>query len=1656
MSTSPQADYKKEVRFAVVMYGGVSLAIYINGVTQELFRLVRSTAKCGPQSQNGTALSGSSDSPAEYRLTGTERVYRMLSHLLSDEGLLRECQQAADKAEKTPDEAIAFRDKLEALAEDNRNVETGFIVDILSGTSAGGINSIYLAKALANNQRIDRLKQLWIDEGDIELLLNDSRSIKGLTLDPQDPPQSLLNSRRMYLKLLKALDDMDRDDPNGKDGKGGKPSQYTKELDLFITATDIEGVPVPLKLTDKIVYERRHRNVFHFEYQNAEDNHDFSDTANPFLAFAARCTSSFPFAFEPMRLCDIDEVLQLLPNYRGKPEYKSESGTWRKYFREILDPRTGAPNLRFTHRSFGDGGYLDNKPFSYAIEALVRRQSDVPVDRKLIYIEPSPDHPEDVPERNLKIDALANVKTALLDLPTYETIREDLQKILQRNLLIERVQRIISAIEKDVNAQLPDQFKSKLTDFQDAVARGEDLRPKVLENDLPMWSQKNLTAMVQEKGRSFLSYRKLRISAVTDEVARLLARLLNIDANSDFLLPLRCLVRAWRDANYFDDKSPSLNQFLSDFDFSHRIRRLTFIREKIDRLYDFSWSTRQELMEYGQKYRELEPLLNKLDQEQQKIFRSQNADIGWLLGLLRSSGRLAQLEDGQREELREALIFMKCEVNQVYKELQSKARLLRQRRLQANQAENVKAVPDAKRVENPLLEPIENIGITTDLLQQIIDPDNLRMLLEKQERNPTSSGAVNEDDCFLVAEDFMKKHSGDNDFAGKIKKAADKLQSELKDAIEHARHRIGVLFDPNKTIEAESERGQNYLNQLHDQIAWLGSPTVKGVREYLAYYYYNFEEYDQISFPIFYEAEVGEASTVDVIRVSPEDATSLIDEREEARNSPSGKGRQKLAGVSLHHFGAFLDRTWRQNDIMWGRLDGFERLITTLLPGDQNKNLRRFLIDEGNTSILIDELPPESRLQLGGIVSEALVRASAGEPIEAAVTKVTRGLKDNSPVRTRLEAVVRSSLNNQELMDFIKSGYEVNRKLDPKPLLTSISRSTQIIGKVFEDVANANQLDGKSLAWIARLGQVFWGLVEVAVPNTLRNMLWNRWLSIIYAFEFFIIVAGLLLSSQGAQQFGWTAFGITAALNVIVLVLKDIMRGRHAVYRASVVFVCLLILSLAALGLLEVLGPVFGVTWGSQHLHPMYWLKETARHWINALPYQWLRDNLVNVVLLSTVAGVLVLLNVFFGLVDFSWLDARWKFLWLWLKRCKLKAIIPWARFKPIRILADDVHKKVRPFPGKPSVFLVPLALSSSPSSLWIHQFETSFKNQQNGKPPSQQAAIEEQQLVVVSSENELEFITDRLEKAVAEANAFSQRQLEQQATDDFENHRRMMKSMSQAQTADGNALPDSIREHLESLRAAASRKLGSWTIRTSQVIGVLLLVMSIGILFTLISNEIKFSKYPSASLPDGLHNPGIAIQLAHNPQEATRAIQTQGILNGALASDSGAANFAGKNALRNNILVDWVVIFYYTIALGLLSFWLSRQCRPTERSFLNGAIAFVLLTAIFDILENNRILTLLGQEPIGDSEVNNVWMAATWKWAMLFAVLALIGRHLWARKYSLLKWNGLALLITVIIGAIGLIGFRVAVEIAFWFMALSLLPLAATLLLQPRRLARK
>jgi patatin-related protein len=1162
MTASPQAEYTQEVRFAIVMYGGVSLAIYINGIAQELLRLVRATAKAGTAADGSRiCLTAAKADSAKNGLSGTERVYRKLSYLLADKHLLEECRALAAGAQGL-EAQNAFTKKLDEIVADNqRPINVRFVVDILSGTSAGGINAIYLAKALANEQGIDQLKQLWINEGDIDVLINDRKSVRGLNLENQQPPQSLLNSRRMYLKLLKSLNDMEALNKSRK----GFNSTYVDEIDLFITTTDIAGMPVPIRLSDTVVFERRHRNVFHFKYASEEasgdERNDFLGDNNPFLAFAARCTSSFPFAFEPMRLSDIDEVLDGVDGYQGadKEAMKKE---WQRFFKDKVTANT-PQGVNFTERSFGDGGYLDNKPFTYATETLSRRYASLPVDRKLIYIEPSPEHPEDSLPNQPRPDALANVKAALLDLPSYETIREDLQRLIQRNLLLNRINRITTAVDHDLD-------RAKLK------------RPKMEPGE---WEKLDLAGMVDKFGIYYLPYRRLRIAAVTDALAELIARILKLEEASAPFFAIRLLIRAWREENYpdyhrakveakpveatatetpapeapkslADDESTyTANHLLIHYDFAYWLRRLNFIRRKVDLLY---------------KLRDLPPASENGDGvDESQLNADEKATLERFKLLKYHAFDYAKLTAAEKQSIHNVLVFIRSQLKVVYRDLR-----LAGRTMQAP----YKPGPDS---ENTVAGKIKEIPLTLERLRYLL------YMPEKIDLEPDFA-RLDEEKCLERARELLR----DPEFEGKFQDAARTLKKEMKErVVDPTWNRCRSLFRPTEQLPAGTK----------DSPSPELSEPANGAREYLWRYFSQFDDFDQISFPILYGVEEGESDVVEVIRVSPEDATSLINERRERKDSADGVGRRKLAGTALHHFGAFLDRTWRQNDIMWGRLDGAERLITALLPDLSDKAVRDELIREAHRAILIEEISPKNRLELGTLMSDALVRASAGEPIETAIRKVLGDLDAGSSVRKRLETVMCNSLEDGELLRFMTTGYEVNRKLDAKMMLRAMSRSTQVIGHVFEDIANQNSLDGKSLAWVARLGQVFWGLVEVAVPGSILNLLMFHWLKVLYVLELVLIIVSFVFSGPASlQTFALKVFAATVMINLAVLLLRDKMRGKNRWLFGLVIAGVSIVVVLALIGLADLLGLGLSnkiIGW----LQPVNALAQTVQTWLKPL-----------------------------------------------------------------------------------------------------------------------------------------------------------------------------------------------------------------------------------------------------------------------------------------------------------------------------------------------------------------------------------------------------------------------------------------------------------------------
>lgn len=1098
-------DFTQEIRFAVVMYGGSSLAIYMNGVAQELLRLVRATA---PNRDMSSAWLADDD----VKLGGSGQVYRELGQRLS----------RGDNSLELPDD---------------KALRTRFVIDILTGTSAGGINAVFLAKALANDQDMEALKKLWVETADIDVLINDNQSDKEIKLGRQNPPRSLLNSRRMYYMLLDALDQMETK------GNSSTSSPYVEELDLYVTATDVRGRKLSLRLADGVAHERRHLNTFHFLYRNQEtdskqsiiqnkDNY-FTSQFNPFLAFAARCTSAHPVPFEPMRLSDIDEVL-----IKRNSKLRSGEEKWQPIYEAYLqrdeDQEMGQPaqvdpvELRkllvsdFKERVFTDGGVLDNSPFSFAIDSLQFRRSDLPVDRKLLYIEPVPEHPEEEVDSTAKPDALQNGWLSLSSLPRYQFIRDDLQRLLDRNRLVASVNRILTGVERDEVERFKYERRKKQTQDEAALHGVQIDEEDMVSGPLSSYEfgQKTIKEMIVLMGSSWGGYQRLRVSETTDELTTIVTRAAGLDEKSDEFMAVRYLTRVWRSQKYDANKeglkgtvdkkgwSPekadpekdkeSENQFLFLYDLKWRLRRLKFVTTKID-----------EIACFDKRAEEILEIIKELDTGQET---GRNGAVEEILNKLRIGETPASSE--QKEAQKEVQTEFRKQLREIKKQLSDSLRELHALRLKLLSRDE----------SNPLHEAIINLGVSAERLHDII-------------KQPTDKDREAQAVLFLK-EKGQEKSNADvfQDLVNELKKILFDKMDGISARIRGRKKAKGDKEDIDGILEATTlDTALPEEESLAHSIKFLA-------RRVLFYYYENFDRYDMISYPILYATNVGEeVDEIEVFRISPEDADCLV--------TNEAKRRRKLAGTSLGNFGAFFDKEARVNDILWGRLDCAERIITALfssIPASdqaQHQDLKKRLIRQAQRAIIAEEYKAAEKTELRGILADTLALTKTDDDNKIFEANLRKRLRSPTAQGSNMQVLLDSCLKGVDPLDHFVATYNYDHTLAPKVLVGSAARASRVFGKMLEGIAETQQLNKNYVIWVTRITQLFWGLVEVAMPGSVPNLIFQHWLKLLYLFEFLLVCGGTLLLNQGIQQFGLLTFGITVAIHAAVLLLGDYILG---------------------------------------------------------------------------------------------------------------------------------------------------------------------------------------------------------------------------------------------------------------------------------------------------------------------------------------------------------------------------------------------------------------------------------------------------------------------------------------------------------------------------------
>jgi len=278
--------YDEEVRLALVLNGGVSLAIWMGGVTCELDRARRAAF------------------PELRKLEGVG-VWEQVCHAL----------------------------------------ETQLTIDVIAGTSAGGLNGGVLATAIARRAAMPILREQWKRLGDFDkLLIRDDGGDAGDQL-------SVLNGGFFAKSIADVFHELEDAPTASTDDEDAAPSTVA----LTLTATALHGQPAHFVDQAGMEFAQRDYHVLHefrraYEPDLASDDltvttlNDTFDGAVDRLALAARATASFPGAFEPVF---------------GESDWLM------------------------------DGGVLDNEPFDPVLREIRKRSVERGTRRVLAYLVPS-------------------------------------------------------------------------------------------------------------------------------------------------------------------------------------------------------------------------------------------------------------------------------------------------------------------------------------------------------------------------------------------------------------------------------------------------------------------------------------------------------------------------------------------------------------------------------------------------------------------------------------------------------------------------------------------------------------------------------------------------------------------------------------------------------------------------------------------------------------------------------------------------------------------------------------------------------------------------------------------------------------------------------------------------------------------------------------------------------------------------------------------------------------------------------------------------------------------------------------------------------------------------------------------------------------------
>ncbi len=778
-----QPKFLREMQLGLVVYGGLSLAIYTHGICQEFYHAIRGRG-----------------------------LYKLVKAL----------------------------------------TDADLVVDVISGSSAGGVNGILLAYAIANsNDReivdFSEFASIWRNSGDLLKLLRQPNLFKTQVAGANGESffggaSPLENQRGLVAALMKGVD---RKLPRS-------PQEWlstTKELDLAIAGTDYFG-KVDRVLDDHKINlgSKNHRAIFRLKHRQGRKepfNPYYCDptlprTANDTcqaLVKLCQITAGIPVIF-PLVEVDVQDRQNLVD---------CQLVTWGRLTKPY------APNLsqdRGDKLYFLDGGLLDNAPLTCLMKEAYYRLPDRSSQRKLFYVDPNPDRlSENIQvERKKKARVEQMLQTAFLSIPIQQSITNDLRTIQEHNHKVRRYQTLIDRAEFAIESQ-------QLLEGSDRTQSQIYLRGRLFD-----FRDRNLPLLLQAD----LGSQNTQYSAILDKIDRILIS--KFTSSQDRIHHHKLLDR-------FESQ-------VVDLDVEYSVRQHFYLIDKVTDLLSkkLELSVRQQL-EHLSKQLSCNIKLLEVVRASFDLLLRDRAVRNHFYYLINQ-----QANDRQLRVLVYELIF-------------------RLHRFMLDGTRFQTFVPHD--TSGTHLETIP-IYFWIDLPALAADNDRDRWLSQ------TRISSI---------------------FAQFKQRIAELQQS----------HDLRRLIWTDKQLEYDNNSNQSFpsiLKQINLAAKVIIERSDNQYTDRLLQYWNIFEVVDRELYPFEYLTSLNEKEIINPICISPD-------------NSQLGMGngknvQDKLGGDKLYNIGGVFKKSWRSNDLLWGRLDGLNCILEGIITPKSVTNFANFVQRETN------------------------------------------------------------------------------------------------------------------------------------------------------------------------------------------------------------------------------------------------------------------------------------------------------------------------------------------------------------------------------------------------------------------------------------------------------------------------------------------------------------------------------------------------------------------------------------------------------------------------------------------------------------------------------------------------------------------------------------